>query len=496
VRSVEEISPGLVLGRYECLLPIARGGQAAVWAARVTGARGFEKIVAIKAMLPGVSEDSNFERMFLDEARIASNVKHPNVVEIVDLGEQGSLLYLVMEFVEGETLYDLIHLTRKKGIPGPLAIKIVMDVCSGLHAAHELKENGVALDLVHRDVSPQNVMISEQGIVKILDFGVARIKGRMSQATADGYVKGKTNYLSPEQISGGSIDRKTDIFALGVMLYQLTTTRHPFAGDTEGQTLNAILRCKFRPPSEMADSYPPALEKVVMRAMEREPEFRFQTAQDMYRELDAVLATMTRPTSEDLAKFIKPCIEERLSALRASLQQARKTGSAKQEPDAAEPGAKAESKASDAAVRAPIVHTPTAGGGSSVSAWRRMPGRKRVLPVAITLAVASVLGLLALRAKLTKPGSQDALVPATALAAPSSTQTVAPSASEPAAASVSAEPVAGDSSSAPAQTSAEPVAAKGGARPSGRASTPSIPTQKKGGKGGKKWTPPVTESGL
>ncbi|MBI5534344.1 MAG: serine/threonine protein kinase [Deltaproteobacteria bacterium] len=529
MRSIEEITPGLVLGRYECLLPIARGGQAAVWAARVTGARGFEKIVAVKAMLPGLSEDSNFERMFLDEARIASNIKHPNVVEILDLGEHGPLLYLVMEFVEGETLYDLIHLARKTGIPGPLAIKIVMDVCAGLHAAHELKENGVLLDIVHRDVSPQNVMISETGIVKMVDFGVARIKGRLSQATADGYVKGKTNFLSPEQISGKSIDRRTDIFAIGVMLYQLTTGKHPFRGETEGQTLNNILRCRLRKPSTIIKGYPENLETVVVRALEREPEFRFQTAQDLYKALDATLTGMTRATSEDIAAFVKPLIGERVEAFRTALNQARKTASAASaaagtspsdaqisglsnvssamgnglskpvailgDPSSAPSAPDPSKPPALAPAPPPIVHTPTAGGGASVSAALAVHARRRRAPAFVVAGVliAAAAILLVARWKMASKQPYPAGLPTVATLA--SPQPQASAGLDGVDAGTAVAEGTDPASSASAAGSA-PVVAAASADPVSKTPQKNVPRKGKGGKGDKKWTPPVTESGL
>jgi serine/threonine-protein kinase len=514
----------LVLGRYECLLPIARGGQAAVWAARVTGARGFEKIVAVKAMLPGLSEDSNFERMFLDEARIASRIKHPNVVEILDLGEHGNLLYLVMEFIEGETLYDVIHLARKTGIPGPLAIKIVMDVCAGLHAAHELKENGVLLDIVHRDVSPQNVMISETGIVKMVDFGVARIKGRMSQVTADGYVKGKTNFLAPEQIAGKSVDRRTDIFAIGVMLYQLTTGKHPFRGETEGQTLNNILRCRLKKPSTLVQGYPEGLEQVVVRALEREPEFRFQTAQDMFKALDATISGAMRATSEDVGAFVKPHIEERVEGFRTALDQARKAtppavegaeekqqvsgisnvdaamgaGAARhvailgEPPRALTPSGRAKVPA---LAPAPIVHTPTAGGGSSLSAARAIPTNRRRTPLLIVAGVllAAVGILIVARLRTSSRSNQPAVLPPVSSISVTAALTATSGDPPDAAPSAFAEPSA---TSPTAAASSAPAAAVPPADTTSKNAKGLNPRKPPPGKGGKKWTPPVTESGL
>ncbi len=198
--STHKLAPGTVLGRYELLLPIAQGGMATVWAARQKGSRGFSKTVAVKTMLPNLSEDPTFEQMFLDEAAIASKIHHPNVAEILDLGEQDEILYLVMEWVDGESLSALSKQTKKleTDIPLRIAPKIVAQACAGLHAAHELRdENETLVELVHRDVSPQNILVASSGLVKLVDFGVAKALGR-SGATSVGQLKGKVPYMSPE----------------------------------------------------------------------------------------------------------------------------------------------------------------------------------------------------------------------------------------------------------------------------------------------------------
>ncbi len=325
MKSLDEIKPGLTLGRYECLLPIARGGMAAVWAARVTGARGFEKIVAVKTMLPTLNDDPNFERMFLDEARIASRIRHPNVAEILDLGEQDNLLYLVMEWIDGAPLSLIMREAfRRGGMPIPIGVKIVQDVCAALHAAHELKgEDGKSLELVHRDVSPQNIMLTESGVVKLVDFGVAKALGRSAGETDTGLIRGKLAYLSPEQVVAQPLDRRTDLFAAGVILYQMTTGKHPFRGDNAGATMNNILRRKVPKPSKIVGPvYPALLDEVVMRAIDREQEFRFQTGADMFKALDEVFVGRQRATTEDVAAYIAPIIGPAGEEFRRALRQA------------------------------------------------------------------------------------------------------------------------------------------------------------------------------
>jgi serine/threonine-protein kinase len=331
MRSLDEVRPGLVLGRYECLLPIARGGMAAVWAARARGARGFQTTVAIKTMLPALSDDPNFERMFLDEARIASRIRHPNVVQILDLGEQDTLLYIAMEWIDGEPLSALLReVARSESqIPLPIAIKIASDTALGLHAAHELKDdNGAPINLVHRDVSLQNILISYDGIVKVVDFGIAKATGRLSDETATGNVKGKVPYMSPEQVlAAGTLDRRSDIFALGVVLFQLTTGRHPFRGEHDAATMANILRRATPDPAKIAGAgYPPKLAAIVLKALQKEPADRFATAAEMHRELAAVAASSHAPTTnEDLAAFLErmlgPAGAERRNALNRARQE-------------------------------------------------------------------------------------------------------------------------------------------------------------------------------
>ncbi|MBN1605199.1 MAG: serine/threonine protein kinase [Polyangiaceae bacterium] len=326
MRTLREIQPGQTVGRYEFLLPIAQGGMAAVWAARLKGSRGFSKLVAVKTMLPGFSDEPQFEQMFLDEARIASRIRHPHVVEIYDLGEQDDMLYLVMEWVDGHPLSALRAAAAKSGgVPLPVGVKIVADACAGLHAAHELRDElGEPLGLVHRDMSPQNLLISYGGDVKIGDFGVAKAAGRTSENTAAGHVKGKPPYMSPEQALGLRVDRRSDVFALGIVLYQVTAGQHPLRGETDVATLqNIISGPEIMPPRERVPGYPKALEAVVLKALARDPEKRFQTARDMELALeDAYGPSLPRVRTEEVGQVITALLgregEERRAALRVA----------------------------------------------------------------------------------------------------------------------------------------------------------------------------------
>jgi serine/threonine-protein kinase len=323
---LDDVSPGQVLGRYELLMPVARGGMASVWAARLKGSRGFQKLVAIKTMLPGLVDDPSFERMFLDEASLASQVRHPHVIEIMDLGEQDRILYLVMEWVSGEALSIIMkYAATRGGIPLPIAVHIATQTCRGLHAAHELREeNGVLVGLVHRDVSPQNVLVTYDGVVKVVDFGVAKATARLDTQTEAGQLKGKIAYMSPEQLRGEKIDRRTDVFAMGILLYMMTTGKHPFRGDDQAQTIARI--SSDEPailPGVLVPGYPPGLEACVMQALAKDPAKRYPSANDMLLGLTRALPTsMREATDEEVSEFIRRLVPDRLERQKTAIKQA------------------------------------------------------------------------------------------------------------------------------------------------------------------------------
>lgn len=320
---------GQVLGRYELLLPIAAGGMAMVWAARMRGTRGFQKIVAVKTMLPKLSEDAQFEQMFLDEASLASQIRHPNAVEILDLGEQGGILYLVMEWIEGVPLNQLMKAAKRQGgVPAKVAVRIAMQTCAGLHAAHELKDaNGNLVGLVHRDVSPQNILVTFDGVTKVVDFGVAKATAAGDGATQAGQIKGKVGYMAPEQVRGEAIDRRVDVFALGIVLYALTTGKHPFRRESEAATMyNICAPQAVMPPSKVVPNYPAELEAVIMKALEKDRDKRFATANDVLKALDKLPEDLRATTDHDVGEFVQSLLgarrEERRRALTEALERA------------------------------------------------------------------------------------------------------------------------------------------------------------------------------
>ncbi len=282
-----ELGPGTVLGRYELLAPVAKGGMAQVWLARLHGSRGFHKFVAVKTILTKTSHELRSEAMLLEEARVAALIHHPNIVTTLDLGEEKGVLYLVMEWVHGETLRDVFHKALTSGgIPLPLSVNVIAQACKGLHAAHEVTNaSGSPLHLVHRDISPQNVLLSYSGVVKVADFGIAKAKIATAEVTQPGELKGKVAFMSPEQLNCEPLDRRSDVFAMGTLLYLVTTGHHPFRGPNTVKTFSNIIACNPPRPSAITRHYPADLEQVVLKALAAKPAQRWQTAAEMFAAL-------------------------------------------------------------------------------------------------------------------------------------------------------------------------------------------------------------------
>jgi eukaryotic-like serine/threonine-protein kinase len=314
--------PGYRLDRYELICPIAMGGMATVWVARMQGKHGFERLVAVKSILAGYAADPTFQRMFLDEARIATRIEHTNVARILDLGEQSDVVYLVMEYVDGDALSRLHRVMVKKGqlIPPGIVLRVVADACGGLHAAHELRDkDGHPLGVVHRDVSPQNILVTSQGVAKLIDFGIAKAKNRVAGETSSGTLKGKVHYMAPEQALGRPVDRRADIWAVGSMLYHLLTGKLAYAGDNELHTLHILTSDKPLPP--LPDTVPEPVAAIIKRAMSRSPEDRFATAAEMQDALERAIvqAALTTPTST-VSWFVKEHLSERVRSRQEALQ--------------------------------------------------------------------------------------------------------------------------------------------------------------------------------
>jgi serine/threonine-protein kinase len=306
------------IGRYEVLGQLAAGGMAEILLARLSGPADFQRAVVIKRILRSYAANESFVRMFLDEARIVASLRHPNVVHVQELGEHEGDPFLVMEYVAGENLSSLLKRSVASGeaLDPRLAAHVVADACAGLHAAHELaSDDGRPQNLVHRDVSPQNVLVGYDGHVKLVDFGVALVEQR-STRTEPGEVKGKFDYMSPEQMLGQPLDRRSDVFSLGIVLYELSTGRRLFKRASHAKTIEAICREPVVPPSRVitpgGPPYPPRLEAIVMRALAKEKDGRYASAAEMRKDLLEVARDLASPT-DALAERMRRLFPDRIA---------------------------------------------------------------------------------------------------------------------------------------------------------------------------------------
>jgi len=295
--------------------------MASVWVARQRGKHGFEKLVAIKTILPKFAADIRFQEMFLDEARIASRIEHLNVAQILDLGEEHEILYLAMEYVDGDALSKLNRACQKKGmkIPVGVAMRVLADTCAGLHEAHELKDpTGRPLEIVHRDVSPHNILLSTKGIAKLIDFGIAKARSRVGTDTNSGVLKGKIQYMAPEQALGRSVDRRADVWAVGAILYHLLAGKPPYEGDNQLATLHLL--GSGRPPVPLPPSVHPAITGIVRKALAHQPEGRYETASALREAIeDAMIEAMVPTTTADAAAFGAEHLAERAERRRNAI---------------------------------------------------------------------------------------------------------------------------------------------------------------------------------
>ncbi len=309
-----------ILGRYELHASIATGGMASIHLGRVRGAAGFERTVAIKRLHPQFASDPHFVAMFMDEARLVARIRHPNVVPILDVVAEQNELFLVMEYVHGESLAGLV-LPRGglEGDPVPpgIAAAIFVDVLHGLHAAHEATTSaGERLGIVHRDVTPHNVLVGVDGASRIADFGIAMATER-AQKTAAGQVKGKLSYIAPEQLQGTAVERTTDVYAAAVSLWEALAGSVLFSGEHEGRIVERVLVGATRAPSALARGIPHALDEVVMRGLEMRPAKRFQTARDMALALEKSIAL---PPASEVGQWVATRAQEKLAKRAAAIE--------------------------------------------------------------------------------------------------------------------------------------------------------------------------------
>jgi serine/threonine protein kinase len=304
-------------GRYELLKRLAGGGMGEVYLARHRGAAGFQKLLVIKTLLPHLCEDEEFIHMFQDEARISAQLIHPNICQTFEFDQIDGAWYIAMEYLRGEDVRRLWKAATVKGmsVPVPLICRIIADAAAGLDFAHALKdEHGEPYGIVHRDISPQNILVTFEGGVKVIDFGVAKAQGRMTH-TRTGALKGKYSYMSPEQVNGEPVDSRTDIFALGIVLHELLTSLRLFKAESDVSTIERVKKAPIPAPSQLNPSLPKGLDGIVLTALERDVSKRYQTAQQFRLALeDWLVQERMSASSAHLAEFLKQVYRERLEA--------------------------------------------------------------------------------------------------------------------------------------------------------------------------------------
>jgi serine/threonine-protein kinase len=408
-------------GRYRLLYQIASGGMATVFLARAVGPGGFDRPVAIKRIHPHLARRKHFLEMFLDEARIASRINHPNICTVFDFGAVDGTYYLAMEYLVGVPLQRLLHEVSIR--PRVLASKqwhvfasrIVADAAAGLHAAHETRDDtGNLLHVVHRDVSPQNLFVTFDGVVKVVDFGVARAADRAHRTTT-GTLKGKLSYMAPEHAGGQAVDRRADVWSLGVCLWEALTGRRLFKRENEMDTLLAVRSMHVKAPSEIQRGIPAELDAIVVRALERDPAERFESAREMNRALEAFVRASGVPAGiMDLAELMEPLVQEqhteKRQLLKTVMEDARADVVHEQQTRQIAPGAEM------SGIRDTVITTPGEG-----TVLVRQRERRRLLFTGVLAASAALFGAaVALTLVGVRDDSSDEPADTSGVAAPGS----------------------------------------------------------------------------
>jgi len=311
------------LGRYRVVDEIGIGGMASVHLARMDGPGGFQKWIAIKRIHPHLVEDPTFVNMFIDEARVAARISHPNVAAVLELGKHEDTYWIAMEYLHGEPLREVMRRTEELGQPMPpeLACRVIADAAEGLHSAHELAgKSGEKLNLVHRDVTPHNLFVTYDGCTKVVDFGIAKFASRIASTRA-GTLKGKVAYMSPEQVAGEPLDRRTDVFALGVVLWELTTGQRLFRMESDLDTMAKVQECAVPQPSSIVRGYPIDLEKIVMKALAKTKTERYRTARELSRALQSLLMRRSLfVAADEVTAYMQSIFDDRIRKREAHLR--------------------------------------------------------------------------------------------------------------------------------------------------------------------------------
>ncbi|WP_249039718.1 serine/threonine protein kinase, partial [Archangium gephyra] len=296
------------VGKYQLVRKLATGGMAEVFLAKAAGPMGFEKTLVLKRILPHLAEETAFVEMFLSEAKLAAQLTHPNIVQIFDFGESEGTYFLAMEYIDGPSLRTLIKRALANGMELPLAVcaRLVAQACEGLAFAHDFAdpETGEAQGLIHRDISPDNILLSKQGAVKVVDFGIAKAAGQ-AHKTASGVIKGKIAYMPPEQVRAESLDRRVDVYALGVVLYELLTGHKPFEAESDVGVMRAILYQSPMPAVQFRPELPDSMRRVLGRALAKDREQRYPDCHAFQSDLEEFILSVGKPvTTQQVAQLI------------------------------------------------------------------------------------------------------------------------------------------------------------------------------------------------
>jgi serine/threonine protein kinase len=433
------IAPGHQIGKYEILDHMATGGMAELYLARAKGIERFEKLVAIKRILPHQAGDAKYVSMLLDEARIAATLHHSNIVQVFDIGEIDGDYFYCMEYLHGSNVGALVDAAQRAGrrVSDDEAMSIILGVAAGLHYAHErTDDSGQPLGIVHRDISPTNIIVTYDGGVKLVDFGLVKATGRTTESRS-GVLKGKLAYMSPEQCRGRPCDRRSDLFSLSILLWELTTGQRLFTGECDFDYLSAIVEKDIPSPSSVLPGYDPALERIVMRGLARDPAERYQTVEEMQLELEEFCReSKSRVSPITLRNMMADLFRDELAAWREARRagvpledhllgrpRALAEGSVTRSDETPIPGYRIDTTPIPAAVDrvpAPLVSPP--------------PARRRRIGWAIAGAILIAGAAVAVTLGITHRSGTDGVTPAaSAVAAPAPPPTAAPSPAPPAA---------------------------------------------------------------
>jgi len=488
VESLEVPAPR-TLGRYQLHGEIASGGMAVVHFGRLVGAAGFTRPVAIKRLHLHLARDPEFVQMFLEEARLAARITHPNVVSTLDVVADEGEVFLVMEYVRGATLSQLLKILRQKEerMPPLVALGIVAGMLQGLHAAHEAKnDRGERLNLVHRDVSPQNALVGADGVTRVLDFGIAKAVGRL-YTTREGQLKGKLAYMAPEQVLGEPVSARTDIYAASVVLWEALTGERLFAADNEGEVLAKLLHSEVPRPTSVVPRLPAFLDTLVLRGLKRDPAQRYPTARAMAEEIDAYLGVAS---PAQIGEWVERTAADSLAESSARLAAIERSGSRSVEDLVTAPPASTDNTS---AVGAMSKKVGKDGDPEQTVVERRVRRWKRVAPLALAglLCIGVTFSFLwrgpqeptAREVKRATAPTQAASPPS--VARPSQVETAAPEAAHPAV-RVEDLPVA----TAAALASAVSVAPLGSSAPAAAPAAKARPAVTAGAEGATHVNPP------